>query len=453
MAAKPDIVRIGNAQGFWGDRPDAPAELLRQVPEMDYLTLDYLAEVSMSILAKQRARDASAGFPKDFLGVVASLAPAWRGGNKCKLVTNAGGLNPAGCARAVAGVLREAGCLGKKIGVVAGDDVVEQLRAGAADLFANLETRRPLDDVRDRLVTANAYIGAESVARALAGGADIVITGRVADPSLTVGPCVHHFGWSATEYDKLAGATIAGHLIECGTQVTGGICTDWFNLARPGDIGFPVVEVSADGSCVVTKGPGTGGCVDRNTVTEQLLYEIGDPDNYLSPDATVSFLGIRLAEVGKDRIRVSGAAGRGPPATYKVSATYRAGYRAAGMLTVVGQHAEDNGQRMGQIVLDRLAAAGMKPARSLVECLGSGEVVKSAGAGQPTEVVLRIAVSDPRKDVVEYFARQVVPLVTAGAQGTTGYAEGRPVVREEFGYWPTLIARSTVSPTVEIIEV
>jgi hypothetical protein len=453
MATNASILRIGNAQGFWGDSSDAPARLVSQAPDLDVLTLDYLAEVSMSILAKQRERDADAGFPRDFLSIAASLAPVWRSGRKLKLITNAGGLNPTACAHAVAAILRDAGCRSLRIGVVSGDDVLEQLRAASPGSFAHLETGQPLSDVFPNLVTANAYIGAAPIAEALRGGADWIITGRVADPSLAVGACLHHFGWPLDDYDRIAGATIAGHLIECGTQVTGGISTDWLDLPNNGDLGFPIVEVSADGSCVVTKPAGTGGRVERGTVAEQLVYEIGDPSNYLSPDATVSFTDLQLQEDGPDRIRVAGARGRPPPLTYKVSATYRAGYRAAGTLAIFGRNAVAKARRCGEIVLARLAE--LKPQRSLVECLGAGDVVPVAAghSADPLEVVLRIAVADPRREVVERFAREIMPLVTAGPQGVTGYGEGRPVVREAFGYWPTLIPRSAVLPRVEVLEV
>lgn len=453
MATSSDILRIGNAQGFWGDRSDAPARLVAQVPDLQYLTLDYLAEVSMSILAKQRERDPTAGYPRDFLDAVGPLAPVWRGGRDLRVVTNAGGVNPAACAGAAAAILREAGCRGLRIGVVTGDDVFPVLKHAPSGQFPHLETGRPLDDVRADLVTANAYLGAESIARALVGGARLVITGRVADPSLTVGPCLHHFGWHGDEYDRIACATIAGHLIECGTQVTGGISTDWLTLPDPADIGYPVVEVAPDGSCVVTKPPGTGGRVDRATVTEQLVYEIGDPIDYLSPDATVSFTGIHLSDAGADRVRVSGARGRAPPSTYKVSATYRAGYRAAGTLVIVGRDAAEKARRCGDIVLGRLADAGAAPERSLVERLGAGDVVKLTSPANPHEVVLRIAVADRRREVVERFTRELTPLITAGPQGLTGYGEGRPVVHEQFGYWPTLIDRAAVTARVEFVDV
>ena len=254
MDSAPKPVRIGNAQAFWGDRTDAAAEMLAREPGLDYLTLDYLAEVSMSILAMQRERDPGAGYAREFVEVVRSLVPYWTSGGRCRLIANAGGLNPQGCADGCRTVLTEAGCRPLKIGVVTGDDVSELLSAANASSsdFQNLDTHAKLTEVRDRLVTANAYLGARPIVEALAGGADIIITGRVADPSLVVAPCIHHFGWNENELDRLAGATVAGHLIECGTQATGGISTDWLDLPDAAHIGFPIVDVSDDGSCVVT---------------------------------------------------------------------------------------------------------------------------------------------------------------------------------------------------------
>jgi hypothetical protein len=447
-------LRIGNAQGFWGDSPGAAAKLVAQSPDLDCLTLDYLAEVSMSILAKQRERDTSAGYARDFVGVVESLAPVWREGGKLQLVTNAGGLNPRNCARAVAEVLRSAGCHGMKIGIVTGDDVLPILRERSRD-FPHLETGVALSTVADALVTANAYLGAAPIVDAIRAGADIVVTGRVADPSLTVAPCIAHFNWSNDHYPRIAGATIAGHLIECGTQVTGGISTNWMNLDNQ-DIGYPIVEISSDGSCVVTKAAGTGGRVNEQTVKEQLLYEIGDPGAYLSPDATISFLTLRVKDEGNDRVRVSGATGAAPPRKYKVSATYRAGFRASGMLTVFGRDAVAKARRCGELVLQRLRDAGCGPHRSRVECLGAGDVVPGVlpSAGRDLmETVLRISVADARRDVVERFSREIAPLITSGPQGITGYAEGRPAVHEVFGYWPTLIDRNLANPEVEVLEV
>jgi len=459
MNGMTNAVRIGNASAFWGDSNDAPARLVRQAPDLDYLTLDYLAEVSMSILAKQRQRDPNIGYARDFISVISSLAPFWRDGRKLRIVTNAGGLNPRGCAQACAAALRAAGVSKLRIGVVSGDDVLPALRAAVernsdTTEFSHLETGAKLQTIFPALVTANAYIGAEPVVEALNRGADVVITGRVADPSLTVAPCIAHFGWKPEDYSRIAGATVAGHLIECGTQVTGGISTDWLAI-NSRDIGYPIVEVSEDGSCIVSKPARTGGQVSERTVKEQLLYEIGDPGAYLSPDATVSFLTLKVEDQGNDRVRVSGASGSAPPDKYKVSATYRAGYRATGTLTIVGKDAVAKARRCGQMVLDRLREAGCAPQRSLVECLGAGDatggVVPSPGADL-FETVLRISVADESKETVERFAREIAPLVTCGPQGTTGYAEGRPQVREVFGYWPTLIGRSQVKMDVDVFD-
>lgn len=454
-------VRIGNAQGFWGDRSAAPAELLSQEPALDYLTLDYLAEVSLSILAIQRQREPALGYARDILDVVRSLAPYWRSGGRCRLVTNAGGLNPEGCARAVAEVLRQESCPPMTIGVVSGDDVLGTIREAvaatdSAQRFRNLDTGEPMAQVADRLVSANAYLGARPIAEALAQGADIVISGRLADPSLTVGPCLHHFGWADTDLDRIAGATVAGHLIECGTQVTGGISTDWLELPDPEHLGFPIVEVAADGSCVVTKPRRTGGRVDQRTVTEQLLYEIGDPEAYLSPDASVSFLGLHVEDQERDRVRVWGARGRPSPSSYKVSATYRDGYRAQGLLTIFGRNAVAKARRCGEIVLERVREAGFALREATVECLGAGDsvpgIVLPYDRNEIREVVLRIAVSDASKEAVERFTRELMPMVTAGPPGVTGYAEGRPRVHPVFRYWPCHIDRSAVTPLVSRVR-
>ncbi|MBM3972431.1 MAG: DUF1446 domain-containing protein [Planctomycetes bacterium] len=462
------VVRIGNAQGFWGDRGSAAAELLAREPDLDYLTLDYLAEVSLSIMAVQRDRDPNAGYARDFIEVVRSLADYFKNGGRCRIVTNAGGLNPQGCAAACVAVLAQAGCPPLNIAVVSGDDVLELLRSteteGSAECtaqsakckFENLDSGHPLATVRDRLVTANAYVGAAPIVEALRLRADIVITGRTADPSLTVAPCVHHFGWSLTDWDRLAGATVAGHLIECGVQVTGGISTDWLEMPDSADLSFPIVEVADDGSCVVTKPADTGGCVDERTVKEQLVYEIGNPDEYLSPDVSVSFQSLTVADLGSDRVRVSGARGRPAPKMLKVSATHRDGFRAAGTLTIFGRDAVTKARRAGEIVLQRVRNAGFELRDSFIECLGTGASVPAVPSrideSQFLETVLRIAVEANDRAAVECFARELMPLVTAGPQGTTGYAEGRPHPHPVFRYWPCLIERDLVHPKVELVS-
>lgn len=442
------IIKIGNAQGFWGDSPDAPKNLLAQQPDLDFLTLDYLAEVSLSILAIQRSRDPEAGYARDFLGVVSSLVPYWKGGGKARIVCNAGGLNPEGCARAVLAVLRDAGLTDMKVGLVTGDDVVHLLkREPGCETYRNWESGESMQTVEDLLVTANAYIGAAPVVEALALGADILVTGRVADPSLTLACCMHAFRWSETDWNKLAAGTVAGHLLECGTQACGGISTDWLELDDPAHIGFPVVEVSEDGTLVVTKPEGTGGRVSRKIVTEQLLYEIGDPVNYISPDCHVDFTSLTLEEDGEDRISVRNATGRPPTDTYKVSATYQDGWWAQGLLTIFGRDALEKARRSGEIIFTRLADAGHIYARQNIETLGANAC--AGGVVAPPEglleVVLRVSVADPSKEAVARFAREVAPLVTSGPQGTTGYAAGRPKPSPVFAYWPCLIDKSKVS--------
>lgn len=451
------LLKIGNASGFWGDSSDAPRRLLEQQPDLDFLTLDYLAELSLAILAIQRSRDPALGYARDFIDVVHSIAPFWARGGRCVVVANAGGLNPKACAGACLEVLRQAGCLGLKIGVVSGDNVLEVLLQTDDDdpLHRHLETAQGLREVRSKLVSANAYLGAQGIAEAIQAGAQLVITGRVADPSLTVGPCVAYYHWDWSDFNRLAGATVAGHLIECGTQVTGGIATNWLQIPDPAHVGFPIVEVLEDGSCIVTKPQGSGGAVTERSVKEQLLYEIGDPSRYLSPDVTVSFLTLKVQEENRDRVRVSNASGSAPPFNYKVSACVSAGYRAEGQLVLFGRDVVQKARRSGEIILQRVRDAGYDLERSLVECLGAGDLTPGmfeAPAGL-REVVLRICAADHRREALECFSKEFAPLVTSGPQGVTGYATGRPKIRPQFAYWPCLIPRNRVTVKVDIVEV
>lgn len=460
-------LKVANVSAFWGDQPEAGARLVAAQPDVDFLTLDYLAEVSLSIMAILRAKDPTAGYARDFVDVVRSLTPFWLAGGKTKIVTNAGGLDPEACARACREVLRAAKVGHLKVAIVTGDDVLPLVQSAASERrrpsdgaatflspssFDNLETGIAVSAIAERLVAANAYLGAEPIARALRDGADLVITGRVADPSLAVGPALAHFGWKPSDHDRIAGATVAGHLIECGTQACGGFSTDWLGLPQVHDIGFPIAEISEDGSCVITKPPKTGGAVTRQTVKEQLLYEIGDPDNYLSPDATVSFLGLRVDEIGADRVRVSGARGQPPPPAYKVSASYRDGYKAHGQLTVFGHDAVKKARHAGEAILQRLQEHGCHFRETLVECLGTGASVRGIASRMSdthlVETVLRVSVAADTRGPVERFTKEIAPLVTCGPQGVTGYATGRPKVMPIFGYWPCLIDRTRVTPAV-----
>lgn len=447
-----NTVKIGNAQGFWGDQADAPARLIAQQPDLDYLTMDYLAEVSMAVLSMQREKNPSRGYAADFLDAVKSLISYWKQGLKFKVVVNAGGLNPTACAREVADILYDAKLHQMKVGIVKGDDVLPLLK-GAED-FPNMDTSESINSIRSNLISANAYLGGEQIALALDQGADIVITGRVADPSLTVGCCLFHFGWSLTQHERIAGATVAGHLIECGTQLTGGIATNWLEIPDIAHIGFPIAEIHEDGSFIVTKPKNTGGVVNEETVKEQLLYEIGDPACYISPDACVSFLDLQVNQDGENRVHVFGAKGSPPLNTYKVGATYHDGFRAEGTLTLFGKNVRQKAQQCAEIIFQRVQDAGYVLQRKSVEILGCGGVLHHIiPLKEDYECVLRLAVQDKRKEAIECFSKGLASLVTCGPQGTTGYFSGRPKVKEAFGFWPCLIEVSRIKAYVEMIEI
>jgi hypothetical protein len=447
-------VRVGNGCGFSGDNLDAP-RLLAEKGKLDYLTLEYLAELTMSILALQKQRDPQTGFANDFIDVLSSLVPVLKAQPNLKIVANAGGMNPLACAAKARSILQAAGLGDRTIAAVTGDDLMptlDRLLEGGEPL-TNLDTGRPLSDVRSRLVSANAYLGSRPIAEALQKGASIVITGRVVDAALTVGPLASEFDWRWDDWDSLCAGTVAGHLLECGAQATGGLWINWQECDLA-DVGYPIAEVDEDGSFTLSKPPGTGGSVNYETVTEQLLYEVGDPAAYLSPDVTADFTTPRFTEVEPDVVRVTGARGKAATPTYKVSAAYRDGFMAAGTLVIAGPGAAAKARRCGEIILSRLARAGAKPERSHIECLGAGEV--AGGRPEPRadlpEVVLRVAVHDSRRAIVERFSKEFAPLVTSGPPGVTGYTTGRPPVREVFAYWPALIAKSMVTPEVCMID-
>src|SRR5688500_3059839 len=331
-------IRIANGAGFLGDWLDAPRRLVERA-QVDYLTIEHLAELTMSILARLREKDANAGYAEDFLDILRSLTPALKQQPQLKIIANSGGMNPRACARAAAKALGEAGLGEVTIGCVTGDDLLPQIdRLLKHEQLQNLDTGDSLQSAirnpQSVIVSANAYLGARPIADALAKGARIVITGRVADASLAVGPAMHEFCCQWDDCDKLAAASVAGHLIECGAQVTGGYSVDWqdYELA---DVGYPIAELSDDGGAVITKPPGTGGAVTRRTVVEQLVYEIGDPQHYLTPDVDCDFTTIEVKDIGRDRVQVTGATGR-PATDYKVSLAYRDGWMASGTLLVYG---------------------------------------------------------------------------------------------------------------------
>ncbi len=455
-------LRIANGAGFLGDWLDAPRRLVERA-EVDYLTIEHLAELTMSILARQREKHPAAGFAEDFLDILKSLTPALQQQPQLKIIANSGGMNPPACVRAAAKILADAGLAHTPIGCVIGDDLlprIDELLAAGCPL-ANLDTGQALADFlatqlhvpHSPVVSANAYLGARPIADALAAGARIVITCRVADASLTVGPAMHHFGWRWDDWDKLAAASVAGHLIECGAQVTGGYSVNWHHYELA-DVGYPIAELSASGEAVIAKPAGSGGSVNRRTVTEQLVYEIGDPQHYLTPDVDCDFTTVSVEEIAPDRVAVREATGRPAPDTYKVSLAYRDGWMASGTLLVFGPDCRQKAEACGRIILERCRLAGFELARTNVELLGFGGGVPGAWFWRkyqsPGELVLRVTAHDPRREAIECFARQFAPLITSGPAGLAGYAAGRPQVRPVFAYWPTLVPRSLVTPTVEV---
>lgn len=445
-------VRIGNGCGFWGDNLDAPLVLAEQ-GQLDYLTLEYLAELTMSILALQKQRDPRTGFATDFLDVLDRLCPILRAQPGLKLVTNAGGMNPRACARQARQILTRHGLASRLIATVTGDDLLPQLDQLLADGHAltNLDTGAPLETVRARLVSANAYLGAKPIAEALAQGASVVITGRVADAALTLGPAAHELAWAWEDWDSLAAGTVAGHLVECGAQATGGLWCNWREAPDLANVGYPIAHIQQDGQFTLTKPPGSGGAVNVETVAEQLLYEVGDPAAYLTPDVVADFTSVRLTETGPDVVSVEQARGRPATDTYKVSLAYRDGFMASGTLVILGPDAVAKARHCGAILLQRLARAGVAPEQHNIECLGAGAAVPGVvRPADPPEVVLRVSVRDSRRAAVERFTKEFAPLVTAGLPGVTGYTTGRPPVREVFAYWPALVAKSAVHPEVHI---
>jgi len=442
-----EIVRIANASGYWGDDPEA---LYRQVSggPLDYVTLDYLAEITMVILQKQRARDPQRGFAYDFVEHLRQALPAIAE-KGITVVANAGGINPAACADAVQQLCKSAG-VSIPIGVVSGDDVLgrlDELETKGVSLD-HFDGGRGYDEIRGRVVAANAYLGAQPVAQALAAGARIVITGRTTDAALILAPLVHEFGWRWDDWDRMAAGIAAGHILECGAQATGGNYTDWQRIPSMFDVGYPIIEATEDGSFVVTKHPHTGGIVNRRTVTEQLLYEIGDPRAYLTPDVAADFTSLQLTEDGADRVRVSGATGSPPPTTLKASMVYRHGYRAVGTVLISGPNAVAKGERLAEMVWHR---SGTDFADRRADFVGYRACWGGAAKPEvdPNEIVLRIGVADADPKKLQHFSKHLLGFALQGPPGL-GIFGGRPDVQEAFGFWPAKIPRDLVDAVVEL---
>ena len=444
------MIRIANGQGFWGDWLEAPVRLIEQGP-IDYLVLDYLAEVTMSILQKQKEADPKLGYARDFPPLLARIEKLMRERN-VKVIANAGGVNPIACAREVR---RIAPYL--KVAVVLGDDVFGRLDEFIAQghEMRNMDTGEPLTSVRSRILSANAYIGAFPLAEALETGADVVIAGRCTDTALALGPMIHRFGWKADEWNKLAAGTIAGHIVECGSQCTGGNCqADWQHIPDLANIGYPIIEAEPDGTFAITKHTGTGGRISLDSVKEQLLYELGDPKQYITPDCVADFTSVRLKSESPDRVRVSGIQGTARPDRLKLSISYADGYRAIGTLVYSAPDALKKATAADSIVRDRLKQLGLSFDEIYTEFFGVNACHGPVAVPNPDppEVQLRIGLRGPDRKAVDRFTRELVPLVLSGPPTGTGFGEGRPPVREVVAFWPALIARDLIRTRVEVVE-
>ncbi len=456
MSARKRIVRVAAGQGFWGDDLDAPR---RQAEggEIDYLMLDYLAEVTMSILQKQKERDPAMGYARDFVGAVESVLAAIteRG---VRVIANAGGVNPPACATAVIEVAEARGARGKvRIGIVTGDDLLPRLDEliAAGHTLANMDSGEPLSSMRSEVTAANAYVGSEPIVEALAKGANIIITGRSTDTALTMAPLRHEFAWRADDWDKLAAGIVAGHIIECGAQCSGGNCLyEWKTIPDLANVGYPIAEAAPDGTFTITKHAGTGGRVSVPSVTEQLVYEMGDPRSYITPDVIADFTTIQLEQAGDNRVRVHGIKGRPPTDKLKVSVAYRAGFKAVGTLVYAWPEAVEKARAAERILRERLDRLGLRFDHVLAELVGHssthGPLVGEVG--DLPEVQLRFGVRGGDKSAVERFTREIAPLVLNGPPSVTGFAGGRPKVEEIVAYWPALIEKSQVQTKVELIS-
>ena len=448
-------IRIASGQGFWGDLPNAPIEQVKNGP-IDYLVMDYLAEVTMSIMQKQKMRNENYGYARDFVEVIEAVLPdiAEKG---IKVISNAGGVNPEACKDALLQVIEDQGYDDIKVAVVDGDDILSNIDQLISDghLLKNMETGEAITTVKDRLLSANVYFGCKPVVEALEKEADIVITGRVTDTGLTLAPMAYEFGWDFDDYDKMSAGTIAGHIIECGAQVSGGNFTDWESVEGFVNIGFPIIEAMPNGEFFVTKHEGTGGLISEMTVKEQLMYEIGDPSEYITPDVIADFSSVNLEQDGKDRVRVFGITGRQETDTYKISASYNDGYKISSTLVYSWPDALKKAQKAGEILKGRADNIGLTFEEYRVEYVGVNgnneePITDEDYKEEHNEVQLRVSASGQSKDDLNRFGREMAPLILTGPSGVTGFAGGRPKASDIVAYWPALLDKEAVEPRIRI---
>ena len=449
-------IRIASGQGFWGDLQTAPIDQVRKGP-VDYMMMDFLAEVTMSILQKQKMKDPSLGYAKDLISLFEEILPDIVR-NNIKVITNGGGVNPLACRQAIFAAAKKLGIKNLKIGVVVGDDILEKIDTFASNGIAldNMETKEKLTSIRSKLISANVYFGAMPIVEALKQGAQIVITGRTTDTGLTLAPMIHEFGWSTNDWNNLAAGTVAGHILECGGQASGGnFSGNWKAVPDLAHIGFPIAEAHSDGTMIITKHEKTGGLVSSATVKEQLLYEIGNPKEYITPDCIADFTSIHLKDIGANKVEVSGVKGRAATDFYKVSMSYADGFTAFGTLTYAWPDALEKASTADEILRLRLADLKLDFEEIRTEFLGFnscfGPLAQSSD--DLNEVVMRVGVRGQDKEAIDRFSKELAPLILTGPPSVTGFAGGRPKPSEVIAYWPALIPKSAVSPSVIIEEV
>ena len=439
-----DTIRIGNAGGYWGDDLSALKRQLTGGP-LDYITMDFLAEITMSILQKARKANPEHGYAVDFLDQLDECLPIIAE-TKTKVITNAGGINPIELGRKIVELARKKN-IQIKVGVVYGDDILPDLDelAGAGEKFTNMETGEQFSEVRSRITSANVYLGAEPVVTALKAGCQIIVTGRVTDTGITLAPMIHEFGWATNDWDKIAAGVVAGHIIECGTQASGGNLSDWKSVKGFDTIGYPIIEMVASGTFVVTKHIGTGGAVTEKTVKEQLVYEMGDPANYISPEGIARFDSVQLKQAGKNRVKVWGIKGKPEPSLLKVSMSHDDGWKASGEILVCGPDVQKKAAVISRAFWKRL---GLVYEATRTEMIGTGSIWPKALQNSDTnEILLRFSVRDQDQRKVAEFGKLLSAIILSGPAGmaVTG---GRPKPVPVVAYWPALIARTKIKAKV-----
>ncbi len=453
-----ESIRIASGQGFWGDLPSAPVNQVKNGP-IDYLVMDYLAEVTMSIMQKQRMRNPDWGYARDIVQVVEQILPEITE-KGIKVITNAGGVNPNAAKDEILKVAKQNGFNDLKVAVVDNDDILPVIDDLIADGHSlnNMDDGEPITTVKEQLLSANIYFGCRPIVEALELGADVIITGRVTDTGLTLAPMVYEFGWDFEDYDKMAIGTIAGHIIECGAQVSGGNFTDWEDVEDFTNIGFPIIEAHPDGTFYVTKHEGTGGLVNEMTVKEQLLYEIGDPASYITPDVIADFTSIHLEHGGTDRVKVFGITGKPDTPTYKVSASYNDGYKLSATLVYSWPDALKKAVKGAEILEKRAENLGLEFDEFYKEYVGFNGTTEfpleeSSFNEEYDEIQMRISVSGQKKEDLNRFGMEIAPLILTGPSGVTGFAGGRPKASEIVAYWPALLDKKAVKPRVTVYGV